>query len=241
MILWRTVFSAGDLAWVAIISVLSMVLYIAGFVRVHFPLVPTRSDRVIWKSLPLLLAMLTVAWSLWIFSLTFAPSIGTIPDVDPNPRPMISLQEMAAIEDARKDETHLYGRGGILGNVWYLAMNKMMPVVGQDRPMFPTRRPNHNLPLLLEFFFRLSSFMIIVLPLTLLWSRSASGLRLAMLVVLWSTFVYAPVVHAIAGDGWLEELGAIDFSMGLALLASGCSALFGLPRQAESLTRSDSS
>ncbi len=234
MTLWNAVFSSGDLGWIAVVSILSLILFIVGFVLVFFPPTSTGGDPSLWKSLPLHVAMLTVAWALWIFTLSFAPSIGTVPDVDPNPQAMPSLQEMMAVEDAKKDESHLYGRGGILGNLNYLAMDGLMPVVGPDLPMFPTKRPHHHLPLLLEFCFRWCSFMIVVLPLTLLWSRRLTGLRLGLVTVLWSTLVFAPVVHAISGDGWLEEHGAIDFSLGLVLLASGCSALFGVPKYDES-------
>ncbi|MEI6538619.1 MAG: hypothetical protein WCO86_03710 [Planctomycetota bacterium] len=229
---WQIVFSSGELGWIAVVSILSMILFIVGFVLVFFP-AGSAGDRAIWKSLPLQVAMLTVAWALWIFSIAFAPSIGTVPAEDQNSRPMLSLQEMMVIEDAKEDETHLHGRGGAFGNMNYLAMDGLMPVVGPDRPMFPTKRPHFHLPLLLEFCFRWCSFMIVVLPLTLLWSRRLPGLRLGLVTVLWSTLVFAPVAHAISGDGWLEEHGAIDFSLGLVLLASGCAALFGVPKHDE--------
>lgn len=234
MILWRTVFSSGDLGWIAVVPILSMILFIVGFVLAFFPRLSTEGDRAIWQSLPLHVAMLTVAWCLWIFSIAFAPSVGTVPAEDPNPRPMLSMQEMMEIEDAKEDETHLYGRGGIFGNLDYLAMGSMMPVVGPERPMFAVKRPHYHLPLLLEFFFRWCSFMIVVLPLTLLWSRRLTAMRLGFVTVLWSTLVFAPVVHAVSGDGWLQEHGAVDFSLGLVLLASGCSALFGVPKYDES-------
>lgn len=240
MTLWRSVFSSGDLAWIAVVSILSLILFIGGFVLAFFPRLSADGDRAIWQTLPLHVAMLTVAWALWIFSIAFAPSVGTVPAEDPNPRPMLSFQEMMVSEDAREDETHLYGRGGILGNLNYLAMDGVMPAVGQEQPMFPAKRPHYHLPLLLEFCFRWSSFMIVVLPLTLLWSRRLTAIRLALVTVLWSTLVFAPVVHAVSGDGWLEEHGAIDFSLGLVLLASGCSALFGVPKQEESEATSGS-
>lgn len=234
MILWRTVFSAGDLGWIAVASILSLILFIVGFVLAFFPRSSSDGDRAVWQSLPLHVAMLTVAWALWIFSIAFAPSVGSVPAEDPHPQAMPSLQAMMVIEDAKEDESHLYGRGGILGSLNYVAMDGLMPVGGPDQPMFPTKRPHYHLPLLLEFCLRWSSFMIVVLPLTLLWSRRLTGLRLGLVTVLWSTLVFAPVVHAISGDGWLEKHGAIDFSLGLVLLASGCSALFGVPKHDES-------
>jgi len=241
MILWKTVFSTGDVGWLTIISVVSTVLYVAGVIRILLPQISGEHERSIWNSLPIHVAGLTVAWSLWIFTLSFAPSVGTIPEVDPNPRPMLSLQKMMEVEDAKEDETHLYGRGGIVGNMSYAGMRGMLPVLGENQPMFPARRPNYHIPLLLEFCFRCSSFLIVCLPLMLLWSRSFAGLRLSLLTVLWGTLVYAPVVHAVSGDGWLEEYGSLDFSIGLVLLASCCSSLFGRPNKAEPLNFSPSS
>lgn len=233
MSLWKTIFSAGDVGWLSIVAVLSVLLYVAGAVRVLLPPTSSGSPRSVWKTMPVQVASLTVAWSLWIFSLSFAPSAGTVPAVDPNPKPMPSLQRMMEIEDAKQDETHLYGRGGVVGSMSYVGMQGTMPVIGPGHPIFPARRPNYHIPLLLEFCFRWSSFLIVGLPLMLLWSRSYAGLRLTLLMTLWSTLIYAPVVHAVAGDGWLEEYGSLDFSLGLVLLASCCSALFGRPETPE--------
>lgn len=234
MIQWRTLFSAGDLGWMSLISILPLVFYIAGFIIAFIPPGTRDDDQAMWRSLPLHTAMLTVAWSLWVFTMTFAPSIGTVPTPDPDGAPMLSGDALMAFEDAKKDETDLQGRGGVLGNMNFLAMDLLMPVLGNGRLVFAARRPNYHLPLLLEFCFRWSSFMIVVLPLTLFWSRSLAGIRLGLFTLLWSTLVFAPVVHAISGDGWLEQLGAIDFSLGLVLLASGCSVLFGVPTQEDS-------
>ncbi len=236
MILWKTVFSAGDVGWLLIVAVVSTVLYLAGMIRIMFPQNATEAEAALWNSMPLHVAGLTIAWSLWIFTLSYAPCYGTIPKVDPNPRPMLSLQKMMEVEDAKQDETHLYGRGGLIGNASYAGMHGLMPNVGEDQPMFSARRPNYHIPLLLEFCFRWSSFLFVCLPLMMLWSRSFAGIRLTLLTVCWATLVYAPVVHAVSGDGWLEEYGSIDFSIGLVLLASCCSALLGRPRNPEPLS-----
>lgn len=234
MILWKSLFEAGHLGWVALVSILSVVLYIGGFVLAFFPSTSPESDRNVWRALPLNAAMLTVAWGLWIYTLSFGPSMGTMPADNQQPPPMISMQEMMVIGDAEKDETHLYGRGGLIGDMSFLAMDQMIPQIDGPRSIFATRRPNHHLPLLLEFCFRWSGFMIVVLPLTLLWSRSLSGVRLGLLTVLWSTLVFAPVAHALSGDGWLEKFGTIDFSLGLILLSSGFAALIGIRKPDES-------
>ena len=86
MILWRTVFSSGDLGWIAVVSILSMIMFIVGFVLAFFHRLSAEGDQAIWQSLPVHVAMLTVAWALWIFSLSFAPSIGTVPADDPTHR-----------------------------------------------------------------------------------------------------------------------------------------------------------
>lgn len=234
---WQALFEAGDLAWVSLGLLLSLALFATGFLLAYSPRLDDQRSREFWTTLPLYAALATVAWGLWVYTLTFGPSAGTIPAVDPNPKPMISLQEMMTIEDAKNDESDRYGRGGLIGSTEYLMLKNVMPVTSHDGPLFSVRRPNYQIPHILECSVRWSTFLLLLLPLWIIWGRRNSALRVALLTLAWSTLVYAPVAHAVAGDGWLEKLGAIDFSMGLLLLSVACSASFGLesiPRDVES-------
>lgn len=240
MIRYQNIFDSGDLGWICLASVVSLMAYLAGvFLILGSQLHDSRVGG-FWRMLPQLTALLTVAWGLCVYSLCFGPSLGTIPEVDPNPRPMLSLQEMMAIEDATPDETHLYGRGGYIGNPDYFLMARVIPVPATGQPLFSARRPNYHLPHVLECCLRWSSFLIVVLPLSMVWSNWYGGFRLGLLCLLWSIFVYAPVAHAVAGDGWLEKYGSVDFSIGLPLLAASCSAVLGLSALKTRFTRSAS-
>ncbi len=233
---WQAFFDGGDIASVSLGFLLSLTLFVAGFLLVFGPRSEDQRTREFWKSLPLLTAGATVAWVLWVYTLSFGPSAGTIPETDPNPKPMISLQAMMAIEDAKQDESHLYGRGGFIGNSDYLMLQNVMPVTSHDGPLFSVRRPNYHVPHILECSVRWSTFLLILLPLWVSWGRENSPLRVGLLSLAWSTLVYAPVAHAVAGDGWFEQRGTIDFGLGLLLLSLACSAYPGLesvPRKAE--------
>jgi len=48
----------------------------------------------------------------------------------------------------------------------------------------------------------------------------------AVLMLLWTTFVYDPIAHWVWGGGWLSNLGALDFAGGIVVhVSSGVSAL----------------
>ncbi|MFB2938831.1 ammonium transporter [Aerosakkonemataceae cyanobacterium BLCC-F154] len=45
-------------------------------------------------------------------------------------------------------------------------------------------------------------------------------------IILWSTFIYSPLVHWVWGKGWLETMGVLDFAGGTVIhISSGVSAL----------------
>ncbi len=48
----------------------------------------------------------------------------------------------------------------------------------------------------------------------------------ALLILLWSTFIYAPLAHWVWGGGWIQKLGALDFAGGTVVhISSGIAAL----------------
>jgi len=48
----------------------------------------------------------------------------------------------------------------------------------------------------------------------------------AIMILLWSTFVYDPIAHWVWGGGWLGSIGALDFAGGIVVhVSSGVSAL----------------
>jgi Amt family ammonium transporter len=71
--------------------------------------------------------------------------------------------------------------------------------------------------------------MFAAITLAILTSAIAERVKLSSFIVfglLWATFVYAPLAHWVWGNGWLAELGALDFAGGTVVhINSGFSAL----------------
>lgn len=223
---WATDFDSGDVAWLLIMTVLPMVLTTAGFALVLKPRLPGNDVDGIWGGLPVLIASLLIAWGLWIYSLAFGPSWGTVPKIDPSAiQPMLSLQETMRIEDAKVDETDSFGRGGLIGGLDYFGMNSVFPVAHTNGSYFPVRRPHTHIPHVLECVFRWTGLFLAMVPLWVVWSQRFRGAWLGLTSVLWSSLVFAPVAHWVWGDGWLETIGTIDFGGGLLVIAVACSGL----------------
>ncbi|MBX6422345.1 ammonium transporter [Thermosulfurimonas sp. F29] len=83
-----------------------------------------------------------------------------------------------------------------------------------------------NIPHLLFAGFQL---MFAVITPALITGAFAERMRFSaylIFVILWFTFVYAPLCHWVWGGGWLGKMGALDFAGGTVIhIASGASAL----------------
>ena len=91
--------------------------------------------------------------------------------------------------------------------------------------------PNPSVaPLIPHQLFMLFEMLVAVFAAALISGAIAERIRFSSYLVfmlLWSTFVYAPVAHWVWGpDGWIKKLGALDFAGGLVVhLTSGLAAL----------------
>ena len=104
--------------------------------------------------------------------------------------------------------------GGLVGGLDFLALRN---VLGQT---------NGTIPLILFVMFQ-GTFAIIT-P-ALISGAFAERMRFsafALLMLLWSTFIYAPLAHWVWGGGWIQQLGALDFAGGTVVhISSGIAAL----------------
>ncbi len=77
--------------------------------------------------------------------------------------------------------------------------------------------------------FMIYQMMFAVITVAILTSAIAERVRLSSFIVfsaLWLTFVYAPFAHWLWGNGWLANLGAVDFAGGMVVhISSGFAAL----------------
>lgn len=104
--------------------------------------------------------------------------------------------------------------GGLVGGLEFVGLRN---VLGQT---------SGTIPLILFVMFQ-GTFAIIT-P-ALISGAFAERMRFsafALLMLLWSTFIYAPLAHWVWGGGWIQKLGALDFAGGTVVhISSGIAAL----------------
>lgn len=226
---WHNRFVAGDIVWIVMAAICAFVLLWPGWTLFYYGLLGKRS---LWETRNTtrkglsLLAVLSIVWCLWGYSLAFAPSWGTMPTSSETAAPVYNtFQEITKVADADQDETDEQGRGGVIGGSEYLGLRQMAPHTADRTSRFPTRRPFHNVPHALFLFFHMMLFIAVPTPLIVVLAERIRWWAVLLFAVLWGTAVYAPLVHWVWGDGWLKEQGALDFSGGLLQIGVGFSAL----------------
>ena len=226
MIRWHESFNTGDVAFVLVATLIQLVLVCPALIAIYSGFSTRRDLQEVCRQFPVVMAALSLAWSLWAYSLAFAPSPGSVPvKGDDVAAVQTSFQEMTTVQEARKDETHLHGRGGFVGGMGYFNHDRQLPMAGSDRPHFPSRRPFHTIPSLLFLSLHMMLFVAAPVPLLLLWIPQIRPLLLLLIAVAWGTVIYAPLAHWNWGDGWLEIRGFLDCSGGLLHAGVGFSAL----------------
>lgn len=226
MIRWHESFNTGDVAFVLVATLVQLVLVCPALIALYSGFSARRDLREVCRQFPLVMAALSLAWSLWAYSLAFAPSPGSVPAKgDEVAAVQSSFQEMTTVQEARKDETHLHGRGGFVGGMSYFNQERHLPMAGSDHPHFPSRRPFHTIPSLLFLSLHMMLFVAAPVPLLLLWLPQMRPALLLPIAVAWGTVIYAPLAHWNWGDGWLEIRGFLDCSGGLLHAGVGFSAL----------------
>ena len=227
MISWADKFPSGSLAWMLLLTLLPVAFIGVGYFLTLSALLSTPRRMALLRSVPVLIAAVSLAWAMWGYTLAFGPSWGSIPDIsDLPPRPMyVNFEEMRVAEDAIQDTTHLYGRGGLIGGLEFVGMQDIIPVAGTESVQFPVRRPYLHLPHPVNLCFRALSVFVAITPLWIVWGRRHSIVVVGGCSLIWVTLVFAPVAHWVWGDGYLERLGTIDFGGGLIYLAVACSVV----------------
>ncbi len=227
MIRWHDDFNSGDIAFLFLAIVVQILLALPAL-GLFYQGMADRSGllTLIPKLIPLI-ALMSLTWCLWAFSLAFAPGPGTVPEIDlKTPSPVLnSFQEMMEIGDAKKDETAAHGRGGFWGGENFLNFQGQSPMSGAQRPVFPSRRPFHQIPILLFMALHMMLFVAAPIPLLLLLVERIRPGAILLFAMIWGSIVYTPLAHWVWGDGWLESLGVIDSGGGLIQVGIGFSAL----------------
>lgn len=108
---------------------------------------------------------------------------------------------------------------GVVGDLSAAALNG---VGAAANPIYAA-----TIPALLYFAFQLKFAAITPALIIGAFAERIRFKALLIFIVLWATFIYAPIAHWVWGDGgWLRALGVVDFAGGLVVhISAGMSAL----------------
>jgi Amt family ammonium transporter len=108
---------------------------------------------------------------------------------------------------------------GVVGDLSAAALNG---VGAAANPIYAA-----TIPALLYFAFQLKFAAITPALIIGAFAERIKFKALLIFIVLWATFIYAPIAHWVWGDGgWLRALGVVDFAGGLVVhISAGMSAL----------------
>jgi ammonium transporter, Amt family len=225
---WHNTFDAGSAAWILVATAAVLVLFGPGLWLFYSGLAARRNLAELARTWLVLLAALSVTWSMWIYSLAFGPSWGTVPSVETAEPVVTDLRDMLGVSGRTPyaaDAIAEMGRGGVVGGTDYMALGGLTPRITGTGSMYTSRRPVHHLPHTLFMVFQMGLFVAAAAPLAVALSPRVSRTVLVAFAVVWGTLVYAPLAHWIWGEGWLGERGALDFAGGLFHIGIGFSAL----------------
>ena len=164
-------------------------------------------------------------WIALLFSLAMGPSAGTTPQQSHTTAP-IAMEDMIREANQVVDQRHLFGRGGILGDLEFAGLRNLEVQGNAERPLFASRRPYHSISLATFLTYHLAVYLCALLTVMAVASRgNAKPSRLLIFSILWGVFVYAPAVHWVWGEGWLGIRGTIDDGGSLFLFVVGVSII----------------
>jgi len=194
----KPVIDTGDTAWMLVSSAL-VLLMTPGLAFFYGGLVRSRNVLNTMMMSLILMALVGVTWTLWGYSLAFAPvsvtpGVGTAaPTVTANP---------------------------IIGTLNWLFLN------GVD---FGKPDPVGYAPTIPHQVFMVYQMMFAIITPALISGAIVERISFKAyfwFVLLWSTFIYSPLAHWVWGKGWIGAMGALDFAGGTVVhISSGVSAL----------------
>ncbi|XWK90261.1 MAG: ammonium transporter [Phormidium sp.] len=144
----------------------------------------------------ILMAVVGVTWILWGYSLSFAPTVIT-PGADPP-----------------------YSASPLIGSLNWAFMNGV--AFDQPDPVGYAPTIPHQLFMIYQMMFAIITPALISGAIV----ERISFKAFFWFIILWSTFIYAPLAHWVWGKGWIGTMGALDFAGGTVVhISSGISAV----------------
>ena len=108
--------------------------------------------------------------------------------------------------------------GGLIGNLDWLGLKGVGAAPNPDYAA--------GVPHLAFMVFQMMFAIITPALITGAFAERAKFSTFIVFVLLWSTFIYAPLAHWVWGGGWMGAMGALDFAGGTVVhISSGISAL----------------
>ncbi len=228
IIQWNSTFDSAQMLWLLLATIiLSVTLLPALSVLMTHGAVLSREilNPVHWLTCAVVNA---VAWILLFYSLAFGPSLGTMPEAAAAETPK-ELEVMIREAGEVVDQRHLFGRGGILGDLQFAGFRGLESQGNAEEPLFSSRRPHHDVSLMAVLGFQMIVYLTAVLAVGAVVSQYTSPARTLVYSLLWGACVYVPVAHWVWGDGWLSLRGVMDTGGGLLVLVVSVAALAIIP------------
>lgn len=226
MIQWISKFDDAQMLWLLLSSVLLLVTLLPACVFLFTRELRFQNSLMTPANWFGFAIMHTTAWVLILFSLAFGPSLGTIPQGSDSAAPMGTMEDMIREASQTVDQRHLFGRGGIIGNLDFAGFRNLEVQGNPDEPYFASRRPHHSVSLVAYLGLQLCIYLCAVLTVIAVAStRGTTPARILIFSLLWGSLVYAPAMHWVWGQGWLGIRGAIDIGGSLFIVLVGASVL----------------
>lgn len=223
---WISEIDPGALIWISLGTIVILLCYCPGQ-HLLWNSFARQTNNLSTEALVPLIVVLSTTWFCWSFSLSFAPSWGTVPPSDSAAAPPVptDLRIALKIEEARPDLTSSIGRGGVVGGLDYGLLQGLLPSGDQTRMSFPVQPPYWHVPIsfLLVYHWAISlGFTLVACSLIMnRWPLRA----IIIGAVCWQSLVYAPIAHWTWGQGWFMHRGGMDSGGALLHLATACTLL----------------
>lgn len=202
-------FDSGNIAWMMASGIACLFLLTPGLLLFYCGLLKTRGVATVMIRYLGVVAVLSMAWVLWIYCLGFSRNS--------NSHDVLDSERITATAVGRNPMNR------ILGNSSNLGFGGLDSQLKNDRPTYPLRRPDEKIPHLLFMLCQLLFFTSVPVPLLVALHGRITWAPLAAGAVLWGTLVYAPTVYFVWGSGSLgtvlDSAGALPAHVSLGFSA----------------------
>ena len=191
-------FDAGNVAWMVIASMSCLFLITPGLLFFYCGLLRTPNATIVMIRYIGLVALLSMTWGLWIYSLAFARNA--------NSHDILPSERMTPVTEANRP-------AGLLGNSNHFGFRGLDSQLVDQVPDYPLRRRFDTVPHLLFMTCQMMFFVSVPVPLVVALQGRLTDAGMACFVVLWGTIVYAPITYWVWGGGW--HAAALDTGGGI--------------------------